>query len=65
LTVISKLFGEEIEDGALGNAGDVILVELGVFGGIGTVQHNGKTVPQRNGRRQLPGNFSGGRITKK
>src|SRR5664280_1012194 len=62
LPVISKLLGEEIEDWSLGNAGDVILVVLGVFGGIGTAQHSGKTVPQRNGRRQLPRNFSGGRI---
>ena len=34
LPVISKLLGEKIEDRALGNAGNVVFVELSVFGGI-------------------------------
>src|ERR1039458_10389159 len=46
LPVISKLLGEEIENRAFGNAGNVVLVVLGVFGGVGAGKHSGKTVPQ-------------------
>src|ERR1019366_6802780 len=46
LPIFSKLLGEEIEDRAFGNAGNVAFVVLGVFGGVGAGKHGGKTVPQ-------------------
>ena len=64
LTVIAKLFGEKIEDGAFGNAGNVVLVELGVFGGIGTCKHAHNCDTDDIGKQVREGGLNQGRSKK-
>jgi len=61
LPVIPKLFGEKIEHWPLGNAGDVVLVELGVFGGVGTGEHAHNCDTDDTGKQVREGGLNQGR----